>query len=95
MRTKKLNDLIVAVINYEFKEKRANDMWIIAGFLDKNYLYGNKRKKINKIGGNVMRMGKRVYGVIGISSIMANWNADFSGHPKTTSSGEVLEVIRH
>ena len=37
-----------------------------------------------------MRMGKRVYGVIGISSIMANWNADFSGHPKTTSSGEVF-----
>lgn len=32
-------------------------------------------------------MNKRVYGVIGISSIMANWNADFSGFPKTTSKG--------
>lgn len=32
-------------------------------------------------------MNKRVYGVLGISSIMANWNADFSGYPKTTSSG--------
>lgn len=32
-------------------------------------------------------MNKRVYGVIGISSIMANWNADFSGYPKTTSDG--------
>lgn len=32
-------------------------------------------------------MKKRVYGVIGISSIMANWNADFSGYPKTTSEG--------
>lgn len=32
-------------------------------------------------------MDKRVYGVLGISSIMANWNADFSGFPKTTSGG--------
>lgn len=35
-------------------------------------------------------MNKRVYGVIGISSIMANWNADFSGYPKTTSDGETF-----
>jgi len=34
-------------------------------------------------------MKKRVYGILGISSIMSNWNADFSGYPKTTSSGEV------
>lgn len=32
-------------------------------------------------------MEKRVYGVLGISSIMANWNADFTGYPKTTSDG--------
>lgn len=32
-------------------------------------------------------MNKRVYGVLGISSIMANWNADFSGYPKTTTDG--------
>lgn len=32
-------------------------------------------------------MDKRVYGVIGIASIMANWNADFSGFPKTISDG--------
>lgn len=32
-------------------------------------------------------MDKRVYGVLGISSVMANWNADFSGYPKTTSDG--------
>ena len=37
-----------------------------------------------------MRMNKRVYGVIGISSIMANWNADFSGYPKTISTGETF-----
>lgn len=35
-------------------------------------------------------MHKRVYGVIGISSIMANWNADFSGFPKTTSDGSIF-----
>ncbi|MBS5950076.1 MAG: type I CRISPR-associated protein Cas7 [Clostridium sp.] len=32
-------------------------------------------------------MNRRVYGVIGISSKMANWNADFTGYPKTTSDG--------
>ena len=35
-------------------------------------------------------MNKRVYGVLGISSIMANWNADFSGYPKTITSGEIF-----
>ena len=35
-------------------------------------------------------MNKRVYGVLGISSIMANWNADFSGYPKSTSDGAVF-----
>ncbi len=35
-------------------------------------------------------MSKRVYGVIGISSIMANWNADFSGYPKTISDGRTF-----
>ena len=32
-------------------------------------------------------MRKRVYGVIGIVSKMSNWNADFTGYPKTTSDG--------
>lgn len=35
-------------------------------------------------------MNKRVYGVLGISSIMANWNADFTGYPKTTTKGDVF-----
>lgn len=35
-------------------------------------------------------MNKRVYGLIGISSKMANWNADFSGYPKTTSKGDIF-----
>ena len=34
-------------------------------------------------------MNNRVSGVLGISSIMANWNADFSGYPKSTSEGTV------
>ncbi len=37
-----------------------------------------------------MSMNKRVYGVLGVSSIMSNWNADFSGYPKTTSDGTVF-----
>ena len=35
-------------------------------------------------------MQNRVYGVIGIKSIMANWNADFSGQPKSISTGEIF-----
>lgn len=38
----------------------------------------------------VKNMNNRIYGVIGISSIMANWNADFSGYPKTTTKGDVF-----
>lgn len=34
-------------------------------------------------------MNKRVYGVLGVSSIMANWNADFTGYPKSLSNGIV------
>jgi CRISPR-associated protein Csh2 len=32
----------------------------------------------------------RVYGVIGIGVRMANWNADFTGRPKSTSNGEIF-----
>lgn len=35
-------------------------------------------------------MKKRVYGVLGIKSIMSNWNADFSGYPKSISTGETF-----
>ena len=35
-------------------------------------------------------MNKRVYGILGISSIWANWNADFSGYPKSLSDGRVF-----
>lgn len=35
-------------------------------------------------------MNKRIYGVIGIVSIMSNWNADFTGYPKTISTGEIF-----
>lgn len=35
-------------------------------------------------------MQKRVVGLIGIASRMANWNADFSGMPKTMSDGTIF-----
>lgn len=35
-------------------------------------------------------MNKRVYGIIGIKSIMANWNADFTGYPKSISNGDIF-----
>lgn len=36
------------------------------------------------------KMNNRVYGVVGIKSKMANWNADFSGRPKTTLHGSIF-----
>lgn len=36
-----------------------------------------------------MQLNKRVYGIIGISSKMSNWNADFTGYPKSLSTGEI------
>lgn len=35
-------------------------------------------------------MKKRIYGVLGIVSRMSNWNADFTGYPKSTSDGTVF-----
>ena len=32
----------------------------------------------------------RIYGVVGIKSVMANWNADFTGRPKSTSNGDIF-----
>ncbi|QCT94960.1 CRISPR-associated protein [Caminibacter mediatlanticus TB-2] len=32
----------------------------------------------------------RAYGVIGVRAIMSNWNADFTGRPKSTSEGEIF-----
>ncbi len=32
----------------------------------------------------------RVYGVLGIGVKMANWNADFTGRPKSTSNGDIF-----
>ena len=36
------------------------------------------------------RMKKNVFGIIGISSLMSNWNADFTGNPKSTLNGEIF-----
>ncbi|WP_130805616.1 type I CRISPR-associated protein Cas7 [Senegalia massiliensis] len=37
-----------------------------------------------------MKKNNRVYGIIGIKNIMANWNADFTGRPKTTINGHIF-----
>ena len=36
------------------------------------------------------KMNSRVVGLLGIASRMANWNADFTGLPKTTSDGMIF-----
>jgi len=36
-----------------------------------------------------LKMNNRVYGIIGIKSVMANWNADFTGRPKATGNGDI------
>lgn len=35
-------------------------------------------------------MKNRVYGIIGIRSVMANWNADFTGYPKALSNRDIF-----
>ncbi|RHO55331.1 CRISPR-associated protein [Eubacterium sp. AM05-23] len=35
-------------------------------------------------------MRNRIFGVLGVKSIMANWNADFNGRPKSISTGEIF-----
>ncbi len=37
-----------------------------------------------------MEKKNRVYGVVAIKSVMSNWNADFTGNPKTTSEGNIF-----
>lgn len=36
------------------------------------------------------KMNQRVYGIVGIGAYMANWNADFTGRPKTISDGTIF-----
>jgi CRISPR-associated protein Csh2 len=36
------------------------------------------------------KFNKRVYGLIGVSSLLANWNADFTGRPKSLADGTVF-----
>ena len=40
-------------------------------------------------------MDKRVYGVLGISAIMANWNADFSGYPPPSPYNHPVSCFFH
>lgn len=40
-------------------------------------------------------MNKRVYGVLGISSIMANWNADFRDIRRVCLMELCLAVTKH
>lgn len=37
-----------------------------------------------------MKFNRRVYGIVGIKSVMSNWNADFTGRPKTTSKNQIF-----
>jgi CRISPR-associated protein Csh2 len=37
-----------------------------------------------------MKMNNRVYGIVGIKSCMSNWNADFTGRPKSISNGDIF-----
>lgn len=36
------------------------------------------------------KMTQRVYGLVGIGAYMANWNADFTGRPKSLSDGTIF-----
>lgn len=41
-----------------------------------------------------INMDKRVYGVIGISSIMANWTQNFTGYQRVCRMEMCTEVIK-
>lgn len=36
------------------------------------------------------QLDSRIYGVIGIKSVLANWNADFTKYPRSLATGEVF-----
>lgn len=36
-----------------------------------------------------MKMKKQIYGLIGVASLMGNWNSDFTGNPKMTLNGKI------
>ncbi|MCT4594811.1 MAG: type I CRISPR-associated protein Cas7 [Anaeromicrobium sp.] len=36
-----------------------------------------------------MKFNNRVFGLVGISAKMSNWNADFTGRPKSTSNNQI------
>ena len=38
---------------------------------------------------NIENKLERVYGILGVKAIMANWNADFTGYPKSLGDGTV------
>ncbi|OZI12918.1 CRISPR-associated protein [Bacillaceae bacterium SAS-127] len=38
----------------------------------------------------MVKMNQRVYGLVGIGAHMSNWNADFTGRPKTISDGTIF-----
>lgn len=37
-----------------------------------------------------MKKNNKVYGIIGVRSVMSNWNAGFDGNPKNTINGEIF-----
>ncbi len=35
-------------------------------------------------------MNKKVYGLLGVTAVRSNYNADFSSHPRTSATGEFI-----
>ncbi len=38
----------------------------------------------------MVKMNKRIYGIVGIGAHMSNWNADFTGRPKSVDDGTIF-----
>ena len=73
-----------AMVDAYILEKKIDQEYLLGGYIGNNLIMNPRRKQRRKY-----NMENRVYGVLGISSIMANWNADFTGYPKSMSDGTV------
>ena len=81
MGTPRFRNLMGMVMGYDPENgEKADQQTILLGYVCENVVYKKEEKE------NALSQS----GVIGISSIMANWNADFSGLPKTISDGRTL-----
>ena len=79
-----------AMVDAYILEKKIDQEYLLGGYIGNNLIYEPRRKQRRKY-----NMENRVYGVLGISSIMANWNADLPVILKVCLMERYMEVTKH